>query len=440
MFNKAIVIGGSIAGKLAAKALSTTFKEVIILEAGERWNGIDPRKRVPQSNHPHVLLKGGEKAIEELFPNITNELIEAGSIVNNFTRDLKWHQFGLWKQPFIGEVHMIQQSRPMLESHIQNRIEQVSNITTKYEILVEALQVDEKRNKVYGVKAKCLEKGTQEEIHADIVVDASGFGSKSIGWLRAYDIEVKEEKVRIDLFYATRMFRLKEDETLDYCNLLMSPSFPENPYGVLIQTIEDNRYFVTFSGYANEKAPRTDDEFYNFAENLSIPNVTDFLNKAEAITDIKTYKIPYQVRRRFDLVNNLPEGLLVVGDAQCRFDPVFGQGVSVAAMEAHQLQVLLQGRKQLDKTFTQQFYKKAANIIETPWDMTTTEISRHPQLKRELTMKQKFQLWYTKQIYRLSASDSDVYIRLVRVMNLIRSPFHLFHPKVLLAVLLNRKK
>ncbi|OJE44124.1 glutamate synthase [Bacillus proteolyticus] len=440
MFNKAIVIGGSMAGKFAAKALSTSFKEVIILEVGEKWDGKTSRKRVPQSNHPHVLLKGGEKAIEELFPTITNELIEAGSIINNFTRDLKWHQFGLWKQPFIGEVHMIQQSRPLLEWHIQKRIDQISNITIKYETLVKGLLVDGKLNKVCGVKVKYLEAGMQEEVYADIVIDASGFGSKSIEWLREYEIEVKEEKVRIDLFYATKMFKLKENEELDCCNMLMSPSFPENPYGVLIQTIEDNRYFVTFSGYANEKAPQTDDEFYDFAENLSIPNVTKFLNKAEGITDIKTYKIPYQVRRRFDLVSNVPEGLLVVGDAQCRFDPVFGQGVSVAAMESHQLQLLLQGRKQLDKTFTQQFYKKAANIIETPWDMTTTEISRHPQLKRELTTKQKFQLWYTKQIYRLSASDSDVYIRLVRVMNLIRSPFHLFHPKVLLAVLLNRKK
>ncbi|KXY47632.1 FAD-dependent oxidoreductase [Bacillus toyonensis] len=440
MFNKAIVIGGSMAGKFAAKALSTSFKEVIILEVGDKWDGKASRKRVPQSDHPHVLLKGGEKAIEELFPTITNELIKAGSIINNFTRDLKWHQFGLWKQPFIGEVHIIQQSRPLLEWHIQKRIDQISNITITYKTLVNGLLVDGKLNKVCGVKVKYLETGMQEEVHADIVVDASGFGSKSIEWLREYEIEVQEEKVRIDLFYATKMFQLKENEELDCCNMLMSPSFPENPYGVLIQTIEDNRYFVTFSGYANEKAPQTDDEFYDFAENLSISNVTDFLNKAEGITDIKTYKIPYQVRRRFDLVNNVPEGLLVVGDAQCRFDPVFGQGVSVAAMEAHQLQLLLQSRKQLDKTFTQQFYKKTADIIEIPWDMTTTEISRHPQLKRELTTKQKFQLWYTKQIYRLSASDSDVYIRLVRVMNLIRSPFHLFHPKVLLAVLLNRKK
>ncbi|WP_270608217.1 FAD-dependent oxidoreductase [Bacillus mobilis] len=437
MFNKAIVIGGSIAGKLAAKALSTTFKEVIIIEAGERWDGKASRKRVPQSSHPHVLLKGGEKAIEELFPAITNELIEAGSIVNNFTRDIKWHQFGLWKQQFIGKVHMVQQSRFLLEWHIQKRIDDISNVTTKYRTLVEGLLVDRKLNRVCGVKAKCLETGTQEEIQADIVVDASGFGSKSIAWLSEHNIEVQEEKVRIDLFYATRMFKLKENEKFDCCNMLMSPSFPDNPYGVLIQTIEDHRYFVTFSGYANEKAPKTDEDFYNFAENLSISNVTDFLNKAEAISDIKTYKIPYQVRRRFDLVNDLPERLLVVGDAHCRFDPVFGQG---AAMEAHQLQLLLQRRQILDKAFTQQFYKRTAHIIQTPWEMTTTEISRHPKLKRELTIKQKFQLWYTKQIYQLSATDSDVYIRLVRVMNLIRSPLHLFHPKVLLAVLLKRKK
>ena len=245
------------------------------------------------------------------------------------------------------------------------RIHQISNITIKYETLVKGLLVDEKLNKVCGVKVKHLETDAQEEVHADLVVDASGFSSKSIEWLRECEIEVQEEKVRINLFYATKMFKLKENEELDCCNMLMSPSFPDNPYGVLIQTIEDHRYFVTFSGYANEKAPQTDEEFYHFAENLSISNVTDFLNKAVAISDIKTYKIPYQVRRRFDLTTNMPEGLLVVGDAHCRFDPVFGQGVSVAAMEARQLQLLLQGRKQLDKTFTQQFYKKAATIIET---------------------------------------------------------------------------
>ena len=105
------------------------------------------------------------------------------------------------------------------------RIHQISNITIKYETLVKGLLVDAKLNKVCGVKVKYLETDIQEEVHADLVVDASGFGSKSIEWLREYEIEVQEEKVRIDLFYATKMFKLKENEKLDCCNMLMSPSF-----------------------------------------------------------------------------------------------------------------------------------------------------------------------------------------------------------------------
>ena len=134
----------------------------------------------------------------------------------------------------------------------------------------------------------------------------------------------------------------------------------------------------------------------------------------------------------------MPEGLLVVGDAHCRFDPVFGQGVSVAAMEAHQLQLLLQGKNNLIKHLHNNFIKGSYYNRNTLGYDNNGNITSS-SAKRELTIKQKFQLWYTKQIYQLSATDSDVYIRLVKVMNLIRSPFHLFHPKVLFAVLLKQK-
>ncbi|KEK23409.1 glutamate synthase [Bacillus gaemokensis] len=440
MLEKAIVIGGSIAGKLAAKVLSDFFQEVIILEAGEEWNEKGPRKRAPQSHHPHVLLKGGEEAIEKLFPAIMTQLKEDGGIVNNFTGDLKWHHFGLWKQPFVGELNSVQQSRPMLEWHIQRRMSQVSNIITKYETMVEQLFIDQQHNKITGVKVRCLKTGVKEELHAEIVVDASGFGSKNIDWLQTYGIKVKEEKVWIQLFYATRLFRLKQQERLDWCNLLISPSFPENPYGALIQTIEDDRYFVTFSGYANEPAPQTDEEFLAFAHKLPAPDVIRFLEQAEPITDIKIHKIPYQVRRRFDLVKHIPEGFLVIGDAHCRFDPVFGQGMSVAAMEAVALQLSLKQRKSLKNDFTRDFYKRISKIIATPWEMVTTEAFRHPEIKGNKPFIQPFQQWYTKKIYQLSASDPEIYIRLVRVMNLIRSPLHLFHPKVWFAMLRSRRK
>lgn len=440
MLEKAIVIGGSIAGKLAAKALSDFFQEVMILEAGEEWNEKGPRKKVPQTHHPHVLLKGGEEAIEKLFPAIMAQLKEDGGIVNNFTGDLRWHHFGLWKQPFIGELNAVQQSRPMLEWHIQKRMNQVNNITTKYETIVEQLLIDTHRNKISGVKTKCLKTGMKKDLHAELVVDTSGFGSKNIKWLETYGIEVKEEKIWIQLFYATRVFRLKQNKYPDWCNLLISPSFPENPYGAFIQTIEDNLYFVTFSGYANENAPKTDEEFLAFAHKLPAPDVIHFLEEAEPITEMKIHKIPYQVRRRFDLVKNMPEGFLVMGDAHCRFDPVFGQGISVAAMEAEELHMCLKNRKRLEKGFTRNFYKRISKIIATPWEMVTTEAFRHPKIKGEKSFIQPFQQWYTKKIYQLSANNPDIYIRLVKVMNLMRSPLHLFHPKVWLAILTTRQK
>ncbi len=436
---KAIVIGGSIAGKLAAKALSHSFRKVIILEADQRWEEKAPRKRVPQSYHPHVLLKGGEEAIEKLFPHFLDQLIEDGSIVNNFTRDLKWHHFGFWKQRFPGELVMVQQSRPMLEWHLQNRIDQVSNIEAKYETKAERLLLDRQHNKISGVQVRSLKTGREEELYADLVVDASGFGSKSVEWLRSYGIGIKEEKVWIQLFYATRFFRLKNQERPDWCNLLISPSFPENPYGAFIQTIEENRFSVTFSGYANEPAPITNEEFFAYAQKLPVPDVLHFLEQVEPISEIKIHKIPYQARRRFDLAD-VPEGFLIVGDAHCRFDPVFGQGISVAAMEALELQSYLKHFAYPDKGFTKTFHKRISHLIATPWEMAITEAFRNPDIKGDRPLIQPIKQWYSKEVYKLSAFDPEVYLRLGRVMNLIRSPLHLFHSKVVFAVLTNQKK
>ncbi|MGR6342032.1 glutamate synthase [Priestia megaterium] len=439
MLEKAIVIGGSIAGKLAAKALSHTFRQVIILEAGEKWEEKAPRKRVPQSHHPHVLLKGGEQAIEKLFPHFFNQLIEDGSVINNFTKDLKWHHFGSWKNRFLGELEMIQQSRPMLEWHLQHRIDQIPNITTEYETKVEQLLLDHQCNKISGVRARSLKTGSEKEILANVIIDASGFASKSVEWLKSYGIEVKEEKVGIKLFYATRFFRLKNQDRPDWCNLLISPSFPDNPYGAYIQRIEGNRFSITFSGYANENAPRTTEEFFSYAQKLPVPDVLHFLEQVEPISEIKIHAIPYQVRRRFDLAN-VPEGFLVVGDAHCRFDPVFGQGISVAAMEALELQHYFGNSAYPNNRFTKILHKRFSTLIATPWDMAITEAFRHPDINGEKPFIQPIKQWYSKKVYQLSASDPEIYLRLVRVMNLIRPPLHLFHPRVGFAILTNRKK
>ena len=207
------------------------------------------------------------------------------------------------------------------------------------------------------MRIRSLKTGKEEELYADLVVDASGYGSKSIKWLLEMGVEVKKEKVKIGLFYATRFFTLSEAEPLAWCNLLISPSFPENPYGAYIQSIEGNRFSVTFSGYANEREPKTTKEFLAYAQKLPVPDVTSFLERTEPISEIYIHKIPYQEWRRFDLAV-VPEGLVVVGDAHCRFDPVFGQGMSVAAMEALELQRCLEFSKYLNKGFTGAYHTR----------------------------------------------------------------------------------
>ncbi|WP_270573449.1 FAD-dependent oxidoreductase [Bacillus glycinifermentans] len=439
MREKAVVIGGGIAGKLAAKALSHFFQQVIIVEADQEYKEKAPRKRVPQSHHPHVLLKRGEEAIEMLFPGIMSQLIEDGSIITDFTNDLKWHHFGYWKERFSGDFPMVQQSRPMFEWHLQRRVEEVPNITTLYETKVEQLLVNKHDHTVLGVRVRFLKTGLAEELAAGLVVDASGSASKSTDWLRALDIKVKEEKAKIQLFYATRFYSHQKQEHLEWHNLLISPSFPDNPYGAYIQTLEENRFSVTFSGYANASPPQTDDEFISYAKRLPVPDVLQFLEGAEPLSDIKIYRVPAQVRRRFDQAKNMPEGFCIIGDAHCRFDPLFGQGISVAAMQALELQASLSRAKKACKGFSQRFHKRISTIIDVPWEMATTEALRHPEIKGERTFVQPFKQWYCKKVYELSASDPEIYIRLVRVMNLIRSPLHLFHPKVLFPILTHQR-
>ncbi|MGG3665182.1 glutamate synthase [Bacillus gobiensis] len=433
MQEKAVVIGSGIAGKLAAKALSHLFQQVFIVEADQECKEKVPRKRVPQSYHPHVLLKRGEEAIETLFPGIVSQLIEDGSIVTNPTKDLKWHHFGYWKKRFSGELIMLQLSRPMLEWHLQRRVEEVPNIITRYETKTEQLLVNKHDNTIKGVRLRSLKSGLTEEL------DASGSSSKSIDWLQALDVKVKEEKVKIQLFYATRLYSLKIQEHPEWQSLIISPSIPDNPYGAFIQTLEENRFSVTYSGYAKAQAPKTNEEFISYAKKLPVPDVLQFLEGAEPLSEIKIHRVPYQVRRRFDLVKNIPDGFLIIGDAHCRFDPLFGQGMSVAAMQALELKSSLLQTKKADKGFSQSLHKKISKIIDVPWEMATTEALRHPEVKGARTFLQPYKQWYSKRVYELSASEPEIYIRLVRVMNLIRSPLHLFHPKVLFPILTNHR-
>ncbi|WP_426450316.1 FAD-dependent oxidoreductase [Paenibacillus sp. S-38] len=434
---RAVVIGGSIAGMLAARVLSETFGEVIVLEADQPPEGMLPRKRVPQGHHSHLLLLSGQQVLDRLFPGFTGELVAAGSVETDFTGDMAWYHFGEWKQRFRSGLRNLQQTRPFLEWHLRRRLGACRNVTVRYGAIVEGLVLTPGGDYVSAVKLREGRGGT-EELSADFFVDASGAGSQSLQWLTGREPSAETtESVRIGLCYATRYYHGRpEDKGRPWRNLLISSQLPELPGFGVILSYEDGKTGVTVGSYLGEAAA-TEEAFLKQAQSLPQPHVYDYIREAEPLGEIRTYRIPAQQRRRPDRISRLPGRLVMLGDAYCRFDPIYGQGMSVAAMEAELLQRELSGLANgsgLD-TLHRRYYRELVKLTDYPWEAALTEAFRHPAIPGDRPPGLRLKQWLTTKIYRASAKDELVYTRLVQAMNLTHAQSVLLHPSVLVRLL-----
>lgn len=211
---KAVIIGGGIAGKLAARVLSDYFKEVLILEKDSQSTGPKPRKGARQGEHLHALLHAGQYGLEELFPGITEKFYSSGAIKINSTMDLSWFHHGVWKLRYDGGYTTTLQTRPHLEWHMEQYIEQIPNIKTLYQTNVKNFLFQEGENKINGVDI--LDFGqTTNIITADLIVDTTGASSMTSNWLEKRGIAIPHEKVNIGLSYVSQTFQLPENTPTD---------------------------------------------------------------------------------------------------------------------------------------------------------------------------------------------------------------------------------
>ncbi|MCF8564199.1 hypothetical protein LLE49_05520 [Alicyclobacillus tolerans] len=428
---RAVVMGGSISGMLSARVLSDFFDDVIIIEADDPSYVKSVRKRIPQGQHSHVLLQAGQQVLDRLFPNFINELIEDGSVVADFTNDLEWFHFGKWKKRFESGIMGVQQTRPFLEWHIQRRLRDYSNIRIQNNSLVIGLLLSDDQRTILGVKVRTPNSSGESDIQCDFVVDATGYGSQSRKWMPDAASQSPLEAVKIDLFYATQFYQT-DSSKLGWKNLMISAQLPDQPYAGVILSFEDNKFGVTLGGYLKQP-PKTDEEFRLIAKALPQQHIYEFLLNAKPISDLNTYRIPLQVRNRFDRSKSMPSHLVVLGDAYCRFDPLYGQGMSVAALEAELLGAELRNMKDREElnTFHNRFYKKLVKLTQGPWDMAITESFRHPNINGRRPRDVKLMQWLTQKIYRASANQQDVYLTLAQVMNLTESSTAFFRPAIL---------
>ncbi len=424
---QAVVIGGSMAGLLAARALSEQFEQVTILERDHFPPLGQQRKGVPQGRHAHGVLAQGARIFEAFFPGLTQELLEQGALGGDIIQDCYWYQNGGFHAQFDSGLKGLLLSRPLLEGSIRQRVLSLGNVEALSGISVRGLLGENGR--VVGVK---LDSNDLYELRADLVVDASGRGSQAPKWLEDLGYpRPPQEEVRIDLAYATRIYRRRPQDFGGKDGFVIGSNAPLKRGGVVLH-LEGHRWIVTLAGFLGDYPPTDERGFLEFARTLPVPDIYNLIKEAEPLSEIGTYRFPGSQRRRYEKLARFPQGFLVMGDAMCSFNPIFGQGMTVAASQAR---LLLEVLKAGSENLAQRFYKKAAVLVDSPWSIAVGADLSYPEVEGPRSPMVNFINWYVAKLHIAARHDPALVLAFQKVANLMAPPPSLLVPGTALRVL-----
>jgi 2-polyprenyl-6-methoxyphenol hydroxylase-like FAD-dependent oxidoreductase len=421
----AIVIGASMGGLLAARALSDFYASVTILERDAFPANDVPRKGVPQGRHTHGLLARGRVVLEEFFPGYSNEVVtQSGGLLGDIANDITWmgHNVALaqGKSDLIGLLA----SRPVLEGHVRRRVLQLPNVRVIENCAVQGLATGAATDRVTGVRVR-IDGKDEQTLDADLVLDASGRGSASPAWLEELGYQrPTEEKVEIGIGYMTRTYRRKPGELGGKLGVIIAGSAPNWRNGVII-ALENDTWTVSVGGFLGDDAPANDAEFLAYLATLPTKEIHDVVANAEPLTDYIRYRYVSSLRRRYEKLARFPQGYLVFGDAICSFNPVYGQGMTVAAQEAVTLRDVLRAGSE---NFSARFFKAAAKIVDTPWDIAVGNDLRHPRVEGARPVMVRFINWYIGKLHQAARNDVVLATAFLKVANLMTPPPALLSP------------
>lgn len=420
--NTAIVIGGSIAGLLTARMLAERFDHVTILERDHLPETVENRKGAPQGRHAHALLGRGHQIMEQLYPGLTEALVAQGAALGNG----RFYSGGGYFARPQRAAHKLYVSRPCLELAIRSRTLEIANISLIDNCDVLGLTATEDNARITGVRMIRRRPGSAAEtLEAALVIDASGRGSRTPVWLESLGYaRPPVEIVEVDMGYASRLYE-RTPEHLDgdlMVNLAPTPDLPI-ACGMLAQ--EGNRWLVTLAGYFGNYPPLEEAGFLEFARQLPTQDVYNVISTARPLSEPVAFRFPSNQRRRYEKLEAVPEGLLVIGDALCSFTPIYGQGMSIAAMEVEVLQHCLQeGGVGLAK----RFYKQVAKVIDIPWALTVGNDQR--LLKTPQPLPKRILGWYIARFQVAARRDPELALAFQKVGNLFAAPTSLLHPRL----------
>jgi len=445
-YKHAVVIGSSIAGLTAARVLTDHCERVTIIERDIAPTVKEFRKGVPQARHPHILLKGGEQVLESLFPGLRRELFANGALPINMGSDMDWFMLGQWRKKFTSSITNVACSRPLLESAIHSRLMVHPKVTFLQESEAVGLLVDESMRRVAGIRTRSRRDQTITEIKAEIVVDASGRDSDTPRWLNALGFPAPtEDSVTSKPGYATRIYNIPANFKEEWKAIYIQPSAPDLTRGAIIVPMEGNRWHVTVFGMAGDYPPTTEAGFLEFAQSLPDQRIYEAIKDATPLTEVWSFRRGENRLRHYEQLSSYLEGFMVFGDAVYALNPVYGQGMTVAALAGMEMDKCLREQQTAHPDgnlagLAKAFQKQLATVIAGPWQLATGE-DRRWNVDENIApadFPTRMIQNYMGKLFQVSLTDTSVSEAFFHVQQMLKPPTSLFHPKVLWKVLSTR--
>jgi 2-polyprenyl-6-methoxyphenol hydroxylase-like FAD-dependent oxidoreductase len=328
----------------------------------------------------------------------------------------------------------------LLEWQIRRLVTALPNVELWDQCAVEELAWTPDRQQVTGVVLTRRATGERLTYRADLVIDATGRGSATPKWLEAAGYGApREEVVRVDMSYASCVFDCLPGDPVDYKALMIDAVAPSPGRGGIAMEIEEGRWIAGIMGRGGDHPPCDHAGFLEFARSLPAPDLYQLIRRLKPLSDPIPYRYPNSLRRHYEGMNRLPAGLLVLGDAVCSFNPIYGQGMSSAALQAVVLDELLQGAQgvqgPLGEGFSHAYFRRAATIVDTPWRLAVGQDFRFPDTKGQAAPGTALINRYVRQVERATHHDTEVYKAFLLVTALIKTPESLMRPRIMWRVL-----
>jgi 2-polyprenyl-6-methoxyphenol hydroxylase-like FAD-dependent oxidoreductase len=429
----AIVLGASMAGLAVARALSGHFRRVTVVERDDLGEEPVARKGTPQVGHAHGLLASGYRVLDGYFPGLMDELVLSGGRRGDTTGDGRWYHFGQWKLCAECGLQGIVATRPALEAAVRRHVRALPNVTllTGHDVKTPVFDADARR--VSGVVVRDHVTNTSATMKADLVVDALGRGSPSAKWLSAWGFgEVLEETVRVDVGYTTAFFERRPGDLDGKLGVVVTSTPPHQTRHGFTLLAEGGRWTVTLMGVLGDHPPAELAAWKEFARSLPVPQIFDLVRDRQPLGPFSTYRFAANRRRLYAHMKRFPAGFIALGDAWCSFNPIYGQGMSVAVGQAKVLdECLARGEERL----ASRFFARAGRLGDWAWTIATGEDLRFPSVEGRRPMGAAILNRYIERVHRAAARDPVVLRRFFEVASLLRPPTSLLAPSVAWRVL-----